>query len=127
MMSHRLTAHRPSAINAARTHTRRWVIGVAAVPILAGVLGGAHPAASTDSGMAGCTGLSGVHPVAAADWPTIGAQFARSRWPNLRISGVAYVEIATRLLTEHAYGGETTWFYERLSSACAKHGRPLSF
>jgi hypothetical protein len=95
------------------------------VALLAGVAGSAYPAARADSGLAGCTALSGAHPVAAADWLAIGAQFADSHWPGLRISGLAYVEIATRLPTEHAYGGETAWFYQRLSAACAKHGRPL--
>jgi hypothetical protein len=40
---------------------------------------------------------------------------------------LAYVQIATRLLTTHAYGGETAWFYQQLSAARAKHGRPLPF
>jgi hypothetical protein len=70
--------------------------------------------------------LSGTHDVVDADYPNIGAQFASSRWPDLRVSGLAYVEIATRLTTR-AYGGETVWFYQRLSAACAKHGQPLAF
>ena len=68
-----------------------------------------------------------AHQVAAKDYPKIGTQFADSRWPDLRISGLAYVRIATKLLTTHAYGGETVWFYERLSAACAEHGRALPF
>jgi hypothetical protein len=87
----------------------------------------ARLALSPDSGLAGCTALAGTHQVAAADYPAIGAQFAGSRWPDLRFSGLAYIEIATKLLTTHAYGGETVWFYQRLSAACAKHGRPLAF
>ena len=46
---------------------------------------------------------------------------------DLRVSGLAYVEIATKLLETHAYGGETVWFHQRLSAACAKHGQPLDF
>jgi hypothetical protein len=54
-----------------------------------------------------------AHQVAAKDYPKIGTQFADSRWPDLRITGLAYVRIATKLLTTHAYGDETVWFYER--------------
>ena len=71
--------------------------------------------------------VSGAHQVAAKDYPKIGTQFADSRWPDLRISGLAYVQIATKLLTTHAYEGETVWFYERLSAACAEHRRALPF
>jgi hypothetical protein len=87
----------------------------------------ARPALPPDSGLAGCAALAGTHQVAGADYPAIGSQFAGSRWPDLRFSGMAYIEIATKLLTTHAYGGETAWFYQRLSAACAKHGRPLPF
>jgi len=127
-MFDRLAVQGPTVINTLSTRTRRWAIGLAAVPLLLGVLGSARPALSPDSGLAGCTALvAGTHQVAAADYPAIGAQFAGSRWPDLRFSGMAYVEIATKLLTTHAYGGETAWFYQRLSAACAKHGRALPF
>jgi hypothetical protein len=89
---------------------------------LRGALGGTRPALSPDSGLAGCASVLGAHRVAARDYPRIAAQFAGSRWPNLRISGLAYVEIATELRARHAYGGETVWFIERLAAACAKHG-----
>lgn len=92
-----------------------------------GVLGDGRPALSSDSGLAGCASLSGTHQVAAGDYPKIAAQFDGSRWPDLRISGLAYVEIATQLREVHVYGGETVWFYQRLSAACAKHGWPLDF
>jgi hypothetical protein len=87
----------------------------------------ARAAASLDSGLAACTSLSGGQPAAASDYPKVAAQFAGSRWPDLRLSGLAYVEIATQLLATHAYGGETVWFYQRLSAACAEHGRLLEF
>jgi hypothetical protein len=87
----------------------------------------ARAAASPDCGLAACTSLSAGQPGAASDYPKIAAQFTGSRWPNLRLSGLAYVEIATQLLATHAYGGETVWFYQRLSATCAKHGRPLDF
>jgi len=87
----------------------------------------ARAAASPDSGLVACTSLRGGQPAAASDYPKVAAQFAGSRWPDLRLSGMAYVEIATQLLASHAYGGETVWFYQRLSAACAEHGRPLDF
>ena len=89
---------------------------------LRGVLGGNRPALSPDSGLAGCSSVLGADQAAASDYPKIAAQFAGSRWPDLRSSGLAYVEIATRLRATHAYGGETVWFIERLAAACAKHG-----
>jgi hypothetical protein len=92
-----------------------------------GVLGGGRPALSSDGGLAGYASLSGGHQVAASDYPKIAALFASSRWPDLRISGLAWVEIVTKQRSMHAYGGETVWFYQRLSAACAKHGRPLDF
>ena len=87
----------------------------------------ARAVASPDSGLAACTALAGGQPPAASDYPKIAVQFAGSRWPGLRLSGLAYAEIATQLLATHAYGGETVWFYQRLSAACAKHGQPLDF
>jgi hypothetical protein len=87
----------------------------------------ARAAASPDSGLVACTSLAGGQPTAASDYPKVAAQFAGSRWPDLRLSGMAYVEISTHLLASHAYGGETVWFYQRLSIACAKHGQPLDF
>jgi hypothetical protein len=87
-----------------------------------GVLGGTRPALSPDSGLAGCSSVLGAHQVAARDYPKIAAQFAGSRWPDLRVSGLAYAEIATKLRATHAYGGETVWFIERLAAACAQHG-----
>ena len=92
-----------------------------------GVPGRGRPALLSDSGLAGCASLSGTHQVAAGDYPKMAAQFASSRWPKLRISGLAYVEIATQLRETPAYGGETVWFYQQLSAACAKHGQPLDF
>ena len=124
-MFHRPVAQRPPVASALVAPTRRWAIAMAAVPLLAGVASSADPATPADSGLAACTALSGTHQVAASDYPKISAQFAGSRWPGLGISGLAYVEIATRLLTTAAYGGETAWFYQRLAAACAKHGRPL--
>jgi hypothetical protein len=124
-MFNRRTVHWPRAIEALPAHTRRWAIAVAVVPVLVGVAGTAGPAHPRDSGLAGCTALSGARQLTASDYEKIGVQFAGSRWPDLRFSGVAYAEIAVTLLNSHAYGGETVWFYERLADACTAHGRAL--
>jgi len=109
-----------------RLATKSITVLLGGAAVAAATLTSAQAAQSPDSGLAGCTALSGTHEAAAADYPDIGAQFTGSRWPDLRFSGMAYVEIATRLTT-HVYGGETVWFYQRLSAACAKHGQPLAF
>ena len=80
---------------------------------------------SSDGGLAGCASLSGGHEVAISDYPKLADLFDSSRWPDLRISGLAWVEIVTKQHNMHAYGGETVWFYQRLSAACATHGQPL--
>ena len=49
---------------------------------------------------------------------------AGSRFPDLRTAGTAYVDLAVALLTARGTDGyQTVWFYQRLSAACAKHGR----
>ncbi len=61
--------------------------------------------------------------VSAADYRKIRAEFAGSRWPDLRTDGTAYVDLAVQLLTARGTDGyQTVWFYQRLSAACAKHG-----
>jgi hypothetical protein len=110
------------------TRTRRGTIGVAIMTLvlLISVLG-FHRGAPADSGPAGCTSLSSTHHVAAIDYPKIRAQFADSRWPDLRTAGTAYVDLAMALLQpQYTDGYETVWFYQRLSAACAKHGRALN-
>jgi hypothetical protein len=83
-----------------------------------------QPGAPADSGIAGCTALLGAHQVAARDYPRMRSQFARSQWPDLRAAGTSYVDLAVKLLSARAYGGETVWFYQRLSIACVRHGGP---
>jgi hypothetical protein len=85
-MRNYLDTHRPP-VNGLVTRTRRWAIAAAAVPLLAAVAGCAHSAAPADSGLAACTALPSTHPVAASGYRTIGAQFARSRWPGLCCRG----------------------------------------
>jgi hypothetical protein len=62
--------------------------------------------------------------VPATDYPKIRAEFAGSRWPDLRTAGTANVDLAMQLLTARGTDSyETVWFYQRLSAACAQHER----
>jgi hypothetical protein len=125
-MSDRLAAHRLLTIRNLSTRTRRITIGTAAVipALLIGVLGSTHHDPPQDSGLIACAYPLSTQHVPAADYPKIRAQFAGSRWPDLRNAGTAYVDLATALLTARGTDGyQTVWFYQRLSAACAKHQR----
>jgi hypothetical protein len=124
-MFDRLAAHWPPTIRNLSTRTRRHVIGTAAViPLLIGVLGSTHHGAPQDSGLVACAYPLSTQDVSAADYRKIRAEFADSRWPDLRTAGTAYVDLAVQLLTARGTDGyQTVWFYQRLSDACAKHGR----
>ena len=121
----RFAARRPMIRNLP-TRTRRFSIGAAAVvpALLIGVAGGTHPGAPHDSGLAACGYPLTTQSVSAADYQQVRAEFAASRWPDLRDAGTAYADLATRLLsTSSSDGYETVWFYQRLSDACTKHGK----
>jgi len=124
-MFDRLAAHWPLTIRNLSTRTRRYMIGTAAViPLLIGVLGSTHHGAPQDSGLVACAYPLSTQDVSAADYQKIRAEFAGSRWPDLRTDGTAYVDLAVQLLTARGTDGyQTVWFYQRLSDACAKHGR----
>ena len=125
-MFDRLAAHRPPTIRNLLPRTRHSAIGTAAlVPaLLLGVLSSTHSGAPHDSGLVACAYPLSTQDVPAADYPKIRAEFAGSRWPDLRNAGTAYVDLATALLTARGTDGyQTVWFYQRLSAACAKHGR----
>jgi hypothetical protein len=77
---------------------------------------------AADSGIGGCAALLGAHQAAASNYPRIRAQFARSRWPDLRAAGMSYVDLAVALETARADGYQAVWFYQRLSFACAMRG-----
>jgi hypothetical protein len=116
----------PATIKNMPARTRRCTIGVAIVAalLIIGVLGSTHPGALAHSGLAGCTSLSSPHHPTARDYPKIRAQFAGSRWPDLRTAGTAYIDLAMRLRhARYTDGYETVWFYQRLSADCAKHQR----
>ena len=128
-MSDRFTAHGPLAIRNLSTRTRRFTIGTAAVipALLIGVLGSTYHGAPHDSGLAACAYPLSTQHVSAAGYLKIRAEFAGSRWPDLRTAGTAYADLATALLTARGTDGyQTVWFYQRLSAACAKHGQPLN-
>jgi hypothetical protein len=124
-MFDRLAAHRPPTITNLSTRRRRRTVGAAAVmpALLIGVLGSTHSDAPRDSGLVACAYPLATQDVPAADYPKIRAEFAGSRWPDLRNAGTAYVDLAVALRTaRYTDGYETVWFYQRLSAACAKHG-----
>ena len=125
-MFDRLAARRPPTIRNLSPRTRRSTIGTAAmVPaLLLGVLASTHSDAPHDSGLVACAYPLSTKDVPASDYPKIRAEFAGSRWPDLRNAGTAYVDLATALLTARGTDGyQTVWFYQRLSAACAKHGQ----
>ena len=125
-MFDRLAARRPPTIRNLSPRTRHSAIGTAALipALLLGVLGSTHSDAPHDSGLVACAYPLSTQHVPATDYPKIRAEFAGSRWPDLRNAGTAYVDLATALLTARGTDGyQTVWFYQRLSAACAKHGR----
>ena len=123
-MPDRLAAHRPPTIRNLSTRTRRAAIGAAAVipAVLIGALASTGSAAPRDSGLVACAYPLATQHVPAADYTKLRAEFAGSRFQDLRTAGTAYVDLATALLTAHGTDGyQTVWFYQRLSDACAKH------
>ena len=124
------TAVSPAAF-ASRTPPFGGLIERAHVPapvhttVIGGMPGSADTDAPRDSGLIACKYPLSTQRVPAADYPKIRAQFAGSRWPDLRNAGTAYVDLAVALRTARDTDGyETVWFYQRLSAACAKHGQP---
>jgi hypothetical protein len=125
-MSGRFAAHRPPVIRNLPARRRRLTIGAAAVlpaAVLIGVFASTHSDAPRDSGLVACAYPLSTQSVPAADYQKIRAEFAGSRWPDLRTAGTAYVDLAVQLLhPQYTDGYQTVWFYQRLSAACAKHG-----
>ena len=125
-MSDRLAAPRPPAPRKPATRTRLATSGAAATiaALLLGVLGSTHAGTPRDSGLAACAYPWATQNVPAAEYPKLRAEFAGSRFPDLRTAGTAYVDLAVALLTARGTDGyQTVWFHQRLSAACAKHGR----
>jgi hypothetical protein len=85
---------------------------------------GYGPGAPLDSGLVSCTAESDMHQAAAANYPRIRAEFAGSRWPDLRAAGTSFMDLAIKLRRpQYTDGYETVSRYQRLAAACAKHGR----
>jgi len=125
-MSDRLAARQPPALRNLSTRMRRVTIGAAAVipALLISALGSTSSAAPKDGGLVACSYPLATQTVPAADYAKLRAEFAGSRFADLRTAGTAYVDLASALLTARGTDGyETVWFYQRLSAACAKHGR----
>jgi hypothetical protein len=123
-MFDRLAAHRPPTIRNLPTRTRHFAIGAAAVipALLIGMLGSTHHGAPRDSGLVACAYPLSTQDVPATEYPKIRAEFAGSRWPDLRNAGTAYVDLATQLPTaRYTDGYQTVWFWQRLAAACAHH------
>jgi len=123
-MFDRYATHRPPKTRNLPARTRRSAIGAAAVipAVLIGVLSSPHTGAPEDSGLVACKYPLSTQDVPASAYPKIRAEFAGSRWPDLRNAGTAYVDLAVQLPdARYTDGYETVWFYQRLSAACAKH------
>ena len=126
-MSDHLAAHRPPTLRNLSARRRRAAIGAAAaIPaLLLGALGSTHAGTPKDSGLVACAYPLATQDVPAAEYPKLRAEFAGSRFPDLRTAGTAYVDLAIQL--QKARGGtdgyQTVWFHQRLSAACAKHRR----
>ena len=125
-MFDRLAAHRPPKTRNLSTRTRRCAIGTAAVipALLIGMFGSTHSGTPHDSGLVACAYPLATQDVPATEYPKLRAEFAGSRWPDLRNAGTTYVDLAVQLLTpQYTDGYQTVRFYQRLSAACAKHGQ----
>ena len=122
-MSDRLAAPRPPALRNPPTRTR--LAAAAAIPaLLLGVLGSTHAGPPRDSGLVACAYPWATQNVPAAEYSKLRAEFAGSRFPDLRTAGTAYADLAVALLTARGTDGyQTVWFHQRLSAACARHGR----
>jgi hypothetical protein len=123
-MFDRLAARRPPTLRNLSTRTGRSALGAAAVipALLLGVLGSTGSAAPRDSGLVACAYPLATQTVTAAEYRKLRAEFAGSRFPDLRTAGTAYVDLAIALLTARGTDGyQTVSFYQRLSAACANH------
>jgi hypothetical protein len=124
-MPARLAVRRPPAITNLFPRARRAALGTAAVipALLVGLFASTGSAAPKDSGVVACAYPVATQDVSAAEYTRLRAEFAGSRFPDLRNAGTAYVDLAVQLLTARGSDGyQTVWFYQRLSAACAKHG-----
>jgi hypothetical protein len=123
-MSDYLDLHAPSRLSFLSTRRRRYAIGAAIVTpiVLIGLLSRVQPSGPSDRAIAACALLSGLNQAGAPDFRRLRAEFATSRWPDLRADGTAYAELAIQLRTaRETDGSKAAWSYQRLAAACAKH------
>jgi hypothetical protein len=66
--------------------------------LLIGLFASTGSAAPKDSGLVACAYPLATQDVPAADYPKIRAEFADSRWQDLRTAGTAYIDLAVQLL-----------------------------
>jgi len=117
-MSDRLAAHRPPTLRNPPARRRRAAIGAAAaIPaLLLGALGTTHPGTPKDSGLVACAYPWATQNVPAAEYPKLRAEFAGSRFPDLRTAGTAYVDLAIQL--QKARGAPTDTRPSGSTSGC---------
>jgi hypothetical protein len=114
----------PPLLSFLSTRRRRYALGAAIVTpmVVIGMLSNVRPGTPPDHGIAACTSLSGLNQAGAPDFRRLHAEFAASRWPDLRADGMAYTDLAIKLRTARDTDGyESVWFYQRLATACARH------
>ena len=82
-------------------------------------LGSTHPGAPPDSGLAACAYPLSTHDVTAADYRQIRAEFAGSRWPDLRTAGVdALGDLARRRKNRISSAREPAQGHDRRGRPC---------
>ncbi len=95
--------------------------------VLTVMLSHVQPGGPPDGAIAACTSLSGLNQAGAPDFRRVRAEFATSRWPDVRADGTAYTDLAIKLRTaQDTDGTEAAWLYQRLSTACARHNRNIT-
>lgn len=123
-MSDYLESDWPPPLSFLSTRRRRYTLGAAiATPlVLIGMLSNVQPGRPPDRAIAACASLPGLNRADAPDFRRLRAEFAASRWPDLRADGTAYSDLAVKLRTARETDGyDAVWSYQRLAAVCAKH------
>ena len=124
-MSDRLAERRPPTLrNLPARAPLRDRRGRGDPALLLDALASTASAAPRDSGLVACAYPLAPQDVPAAEYLKLRAEFAGSRFADLRTAGTAYVDLDTALLTARGTDGyQTVWFFQRLTAACAQHER----
>lgn len=123
-MSDNLDLHWLPPLSVLSTRRRRYALAAAiATPAaLIGILSNVGPGRPPDRAIAACALLSGLNQAGAPDFRRLRADFAASRWPDLRADGTAYTDLAIKLRTaQETDGNAAAWSYQQLATTCAKH------